>query len=554
MLPQVEKEATKMGQKLTQHFSIRKTPQHRQAVGKTQVKNDAGGYVFEISDFDRLNRFLILGSDKGTYYASEQKLTVDNAQCVLRCLKEDGQRVVDTIVDVSCNGRAVRNDSALFALALAASQGNAETQRAALTALPQVARIGTHLFQFAQYVSAMRGWGPALRRAVATWYNSMDTGKLAYQVVKYPQRVTEQGVSVSKWSHRDLLRKSHAVGDAKHNRIYDYVCHDGKLPSRLSADLKILRAAQKMQEAESAAEVVSLIEEYDEQRLPHELVPKQFASDPSVWRALLPNMPLTATIRTLGRLTSYGVLAPGSQAVKDVARKLKDEEYIRKSRIHPLSLLIAMKTYSQGRGMKGNMSWSPDRKITDALDDAFYMAFGNVEPTGKRLMLALDVSGSMYWSSVAGIDNLLPAEAAAVMSMVTARVEDDYEIMGFGTTFAPLKISPRQRFDDVLNVMKRMNMGGTDCSLPMQYAMKNKMDLDGFVVYTDGETWAGNIHPFEALKRYRGAFVTDAKLAVVATTASGTSIADPSDAGMLDVAGFSTDAPNVISSFLRGDF
>ena len=75
---------------------------------------------------------------------------------------------------VSTAVRAPRNDPALFALALAAKLGDIETRRAAHAALPQVARIGTHLFHFAEYVKALGGWGRGTMRAFAGWYNDME--------------------------------------------------------------------------------------------------------------------------------------------------------------------------------------------------------------------------------------------------------------------------------------------------------------------------------------------------------------------------------------------
>ena len=71
------------------------------------------------------------------------------------------------------------------------------------------------------------------------------------------------------------------------------------------------------------------------------------------------------------------------------------------------------------------------REIVDALDAAFYTAFGNVEPAGKRLLLALDVSGSMAGGSVAGVPGLTPRDASAALALVTAATETQYEIVGF---------------------------------------------------------------------------------------------------------------------------
>ena len=96
----------------------------------------------------------------------------------------------------------------------------------------------------------------------------------------------------------------------------------------------------------------------------------------------------------------------------------------------------------------------------------------------------------------------------------------------------PLGISPRRRLDDALAVVDAMPFGGTDCALPMLYAAEQGLEVDAFVVYTDNETWAGKIHPHQALRRYRERSGIDARLIVVAMTSTGFSIADPDDAGM----------------------
>ena len=127
--------------------------------GSGQVQNNARGFAWAVDNWTRLDRFLILGTDGGTFYVGERKLTIDNAQAVLDCLAEDGLKTVDRIVEISTNGRAAKNDPALFALAIAAADSNEATRKAALAALPKVARIGTHLFHFMHFVEGFRGWG-----------------------------------------------------------------------------------------------------------------------------------------------------------------------------------------------------------------------------------------------------------------------------------------------------------------------------------------------------------------------------------------------------------
>jgi 60 kDa SS-A/Ro ribonucleoprotein len=201
--------------------------------------------------------------------------------------------------------------------------------------------------------------------------------------------------------------------------------------------------------------------------------------------------------------------------------------------------------------MRGSLKWEPVASIVDALDGAFLLAFGNVKPTGRRIMLALDVSGSMTMGSVAGAP-LTPRVAAAAMAMVTAQVEKDATFRAFCDRLIPLSLSKRQRLDDVVKATNNLPFGGTDCALPMIAALQDKEEIDAFLVYTDSETWFGSIHPVQALEEYRRKMGIPARLVVVGMVSNGFSIADPNDGGMLDVVGFDAAAPAVISDFVAG--
>ena len=66
-----------------------------------QVRNSAGGYSYPVDQWKRLERFLILGSEGGSYYATERTLTRENVDAVKECIKTDGIRTVKAIVDIS---------------------------------------------------------------------------------------------------------------------------------------------------------------------------------------------------------------------------------------------------------------------------------------------------------------------------------------------------------------------------------------------------------------------------------------------------------------------
>jgi 60 kDa SS-A/Ro ribonucleoprotein len=548
------------------HFRTRRVPQSEPIRGSGQAPNSAGGYAWEVDDWKRLARFLILGSEGATYYTSESALTRENAEAVERCILEDGPRAVAEIARVSEDGRAPRNDPALFALAMAAGVGDEATRRAALEALSRVARTGTHLFQFVTFVEQFRGWGRSLRRAVGGWYADRPVDALAYQAVKYRQR---DGVT-----HRDVLRLGHPAGKVsagnpslavspQHAALFEWIVR-GTVTDDLPRIVHGFDAAQTAQTSGRAAELVR------EFGLPREALQPDHLTSPEVWDALLGDMPMTALIRNLATMTRVGVIAPGSGGADKVVARLGDAARIRKSRVHPIAVLAALHTYSAGHGARGRGVWIPVREVIDALDAAFYSAFENVEPTGKRLLLALDVSGSMAFGQIAGVPGLTPRDASAALALVTAATESRYEVVGFfagrggfarggagrfggrqdGLT--PLSLSPRRRLDDAVRAVSRLPFGGTDCALPMQYAQAMKREVDTFVIYTDSETWAGDVHPAQALRDYRRASGIDARLVVVGMVSNGFSIADPADPGMLDVVGFDTATPQLIADFARG--
>ncbi|MFZ1108800.1 MAG: TROVE domain-containing protein [Rhodomicrobium sp.] len=515
-------------------------------VGGT-VANSAGGYSFPVDEWTRFDRFLVLGSEGGSYYASERALTLENAEATIKVVKSDGERAVARIVEVSQSGRAPKNDPAIFALALAGSLGNERTKRAAMAAIPKVCRTGTHLFQFAETVEGFRGWGRGLRRGIAAWYADKSVDDLALQAIKYRQR--------GGWSHRDLLRLAHPVtNEPARKALFDWICRGAAgraLPELASAFVAVNKA-------KDADEVAALILSHD---LPREAVPTEWLNDAKVWRALLDRMPMTALIRNLGKLSSVGVLKPLGDGLPLVLSALADTGRIRKARVHPIAILLALKTYAQGHGEKGSLTWEPAPRVIDALNAAFYTAFANVEPTGKRILLALDVSGSMAGGGIAGT-SLSPREGSAAMALMTAATEENYHIAGFtaldathgwtqGAKLTPLPLSPGMRLDDAVRAVENLPFGGTDCALPMQHALEQGLQVDAFVVYTDSETWAGTIHPAQALREYRRQTGIPAKLIVVGMVSNGFSIADPGDGGMLDVAGFDAAAPALIADFIR---
>jgi len=545
------------------------TPQGLPIPGRDMVENNAGGFVFKLDEWKQLERFLILGSEGGTFYVSEKKLTAENANLVLLLLKKDGLKVVAKTVEMLKSGRAPKPDVGIFVLALAASKGDDATRKAALAAVPTALKTGTQLLKFVDSVNGLRGWGRGLKKAIQLWFKGKKSETLALQLVKYKQR---EG-----WSMKDVLRLAKPVPEtevqgklfgwtakkekaewakapvAPGDKALDFVWAAEQAVAVKFVDVDATEAQAKAVLAEAnQASVKKLVELITTYRLPREALPTEALNRAEVWEALLQEMPMTAMIRNLGNLSKVGLLKPLSDAEKLVYQRLTDAERLRGAKVHPIQVLSALRTYASGRGVRSAATWTVSNKTVEALDEAFELSFGAVEPAGTRHLLGLDVSGSMSWGEIAGVPGLTPSAATAALAVVAARTEPWTAIMGFADSFRDLGINAKDRIDEATRKVSGLTFGGTDASLPMTWALANKVNVDTFVVLTDSETWAGKIQPVQALVKYRQATGIDAKLIVVGMTSTGFTIADPTDAGMLDVVGFDGATPALMAKFAKG--
>ncbi len=520
-------------------LSTSETPQTQAIPGREaeMTKNNAGGVSFKLDGWKHLERFLILGSESGSYYCSPQKLTAKNASNLINLIKADGRKVVHLAAKISLAGRAPKNDPALFALAAAASFGDQQVKAYALDHLKDVARIGTHLFHFADYVNSMRGWGRGLRRAIGDWYLSRKPESLAMQLLKYQSR--------DGWSHSDLLRLAHPkTSDPAVNAMFRYV-RRGENSELLP---KLFEGVRLVKEAKTGKDVAKLIRDYG---LTREMLPTEHLNSIEVWEALLEKMPLTAMIRNLNKMTNIGLLKPLSSHTKMVVNAMANSDNLKKARIHPLNVLIAQKTYRSGNGLRGGLTWTPVQQIIDALEDAFHASFAFAPKTGKNFYLGVDVSGSMAWGGPAGT-NMTCAELAAAMAMVTAKLESNVYIKGFCHQLVDLGITAKDTLHSATKKAQASTFGGTDCAKPMLDALKQKLDVDAFIILTDNETWAGSSQPSQALEKYANAYKPEAKLIVEGFTATNFTIADPKNQNMLDIVGFDSSVPSLISAFVGG--
>lgn len=550
-------------------INTRNTNQTEQA-RPDQVLNNAGGYVFSVNDLTRLRRFLILGTDGGTYYVDSRKHTLDNAEIVLNFARTNGSVLLNEVLDISESGRAPRQNQCIFALAAVMGLGKTEDKQHAQAIFNRVIRTAEHLFMFNKYLGQFKPHtGRNYRDTIAQWYTDNSADFLAYQVIKYRNR--------HGWNHRDLLRKAHPQFTTPKNGVQLTEQHKALLrwiaqPETANYESlpPVIHGYLAAQRAERRAEWLYIIDEYPS--LPWEAFPDAALTDPNIWTELIyKGMPQMALLRNLSRFTRLGIF-DSIEIRNKVAEQLQDTRRLVKSRVHPMKVLLGAATYNEGIGERGDR-WTPNSTISDSLDAAFYNAFGAVHKTNKRHLLALDISGSM----MNRVSSKTPIEcrvAAAAMALVTAATEPNSVIVGFtgnlqqehyrtygyghrftGQSFtdpiSELNISPRERIDDVVTRIENLDFGRTDCAQPALWALKNNHDFDAIAIYTDNESYAGDIHPYQALNNYRNHVQHRVKQIAVAMSATEYSIADPTDADSLDIVGFDGDVPDLIADHVE---
>lgn len=501
----------------------------RSPFGWNRPQAEGDGSRIPYTPWIRFERFLNLGSEQGCYVPGEPDFQPGHAKSTIQCLKSDGARAVKHTIDVARSGRAAKPEPAVFALALAVSFGDTETRQAAFAALPQVCRSGSQLLQFAAHASAMRGWGRSMRRAVADWYLLTPVEDLTLQALKHQQH--------GGWTHRDVLRLAHPKPPSEaHRTLFKWITE-----GELTGPNPIIEAYVRLNETDDPREAARLVSEH---RLTRDCVPSRLLSHPAVWEALLQDMPLESMLRNLANLTRVGLLTDTSQATKLVVEKLGNETLLRRARIHPVAMPLAEAAY-----VRGQLAWEPVPRIVTALKEAFRLALGSLEPTERRYVVALDVSGSMG-SSMVGGTGLTAGEAAAALALSVLAAEVEVTVLAFAGGLKPLAFTRETTLAEAVRLTGERDFEGTDCAAPMIWAQRHRVEADVFIVLTDNETTFRDVHPVQAMHQYRGKTGIPARLAVLGMTSAGFALSDPEDSSMLDIAGFDLSVPAALRAFV----
>lgn len=503
-----------------------------------QVKNDDAGYVFRAPLMESLKRFLILGAEGATYYVTHAQHALRNVRVVRDALEQNPLQAIEMAHNVSVRGLAMKQDAALYVIAEALKHPDIDIRRKAAELSRDMTRTGSTFLTLIAYIGKERGIGKIVRGVISDWYNFREGDDLAFQVTKYANRAG--------WTHGDVLRRGHPRPvTAQHADIFSFLLHDAEKRGVWEGETSVaerLAAYNRLRGDISEKELIALIDRYN---FPHDSIPTQKMTD-KVWAFLLEKgMATTALIRNLGQLSAKGLM--DDPALRFKALQTLSPERLVKGRVHPMTVFQALKTYAKGSGVRGAQTWQPHPRIVDALDEAFYDAFGSIEQRGMVIRVSLDHSQSMMQGNVLGMPDTTPAEASAAMAMVLAH---QYPNATFTTFAAGCHetdiISRRRRLDDILAAMPRRGEM-TDISCALDYHIRHNSG-GAIVMLTDGQVNTGK-HVYATLaelRRNRG----DVKMVVAMTEANQVALTLDDDPLSLGIAGFDASVPQLLNGFI----
>jgi hypothetical protein len=375
--------------------------------------------------FARLRRYLLTGG-VDTVPALSTPVTVADAGPVRDAIARDSLRVVaETLAATAAT--PLRPEPLLLALAMCSATDDDLTRRAALTALPRVARTSRDLFLFASYVQGLRGWGRGLRRAIGAWYNERPLPKLVDEVLVTP--------SHAGWRHADLLRLGHPKASTPgHDALYRWLV-TGSLPIDLvpSAEdapaLGRLNAWTRLQETTNGAEAAELIATYG---LPMAAVPEALRVDATVWSAHVANLSVANVVLAIPDLVRAGTMADSDSVSSSIATRLTDDL----GGVDPMALVAALRSLSETPEFTDLRTTLASRLVVAARRWA--------RSAGTHVRLAID---PVVVDMPASADGIRPLDVAALLVLAGALAGWPDPVVA-GDQLVPVSLPARPTLDE----------------------------------------------------------------------------------------------------------
>lgn len=419
----------------------------------TNILNDAGGLAYARSPKEALEQYALTGCFNSTFYVSAQDHLAKALE--LCATVNDPAWIADLARRARRDG--LMKDMPVFLLAYVATKDGDAFRTAFPVCVDNVKQLSKFTRVIRSGVLGRKSLSRRIANAVERWLDAQTDENLWWQ-----------SVGVADPSLADILRLTHPKPKTPARAaLYGFI--SGRNPEDKAIDRSMLPAPLIAWEA------------YKEGPLPN--VPFQLlvGHANADWNAIAERATWAQARQSLNAFGKHGVWK-NKELVAKLAAKLSDPP-----RTMPYQILT---TYQ-------NIDAETPRPIVDALHVAMEKACANVPVLPERTLIAVDVSGSMSSASITGerkgsTSKTKAIHVAGLFASAMVRAQPALKVVAFDTRLFEAELEPRDTVMTNAGKLAAIQGGGTDCSLPLLWALQMHQKYDLIVYLSDNESWCGN--------------------------------------------------------------
>ncbi|MBK8980217.1 MAG: RNA-binding protein [Planctomycetes bacterium] len=491
---------------------------------RADARNEAGGRAYALTPHQALAQLAVTGCLNGTFYASDAE-QLDAALELARAVAAAGDAEFVARTALWAREQASMKDMPALLLALLTVDHGA----LAAAVFDRVIDDGKMLRNFVQILRSgavgRKSLGTRPKRLVREWLRKRSDRALIHASIG------------DRPSLGDILRMVHPKPDSPtRSALFAWLCDRPFVDADLPQELRDLSAW--------LADATRPLPD-----VPFHMLAGEWL-DAAGWSALAKRATWQQTRMNLNTFARHGVF-DDADATRAVAERLCDVAAIRTARAFPYQLMTALQRIDPT---------VPD-EIRDALARAVEVATENVPALPGRVLVAVDVSGSMQ-SPITGRRRGATTVArcvdvAALMAATVLRRCPGTEVLAFHDHIEPVELSADDRVSATAQRLAGLPSGGTRCAAPLEAWNHARTRADVVLLISDNQSWVdaadggAGTATMQAWLRFK-ARNQSAKLVCLDLQPYRTTQA-ASGRDVLNIGGFSDRVFDVIDAFVRGD-
>ncbi len=465
------------------------------------IKNEAGGKAYQMSDKQALAQFTCTGCFNSTYYTSAES----QLQKVLELAHKVDPEFLGKVALYGRQKSFMKDVPALLAAVLAT-----RSEKVLKKVFNRVIDSGNTLRNYAQMIkSGVTGRtciGTASRKLIGRWFADHTADSIFHQSIGNDPTLG------------DVIRLAHAKPDSPAKAaLFAYLTGakveevDGRKVLRVPYLDRVTKAQKYLvHDYEALPELVRKFEAWkadntaEMPKLNFRFLDGAGKLSQDQWKEIVVNANWLTTLKNLNAWARRGVFADQAMT-KLVAARLRNEDLVKKARAFPYQIMMsylatdAPSSYTTSYGKASSSDATPvPTEVKLALQDAMEIATSNVPKfSDDGVYVCPDVSGSMSSGSVTGnrgtaTSRVRPIDVAALVASCVLRNNPHGEVIPFEGTVVSverLRLNPRDSVMSNAEKLSKIGGGSTNCAAPLHLLNGRKAKGKVVIYVSDYESW-----------------------------------------------------------------